>query len=70
MRTQHAPNLDRVRDLIAKGFGVTDVGSTDTQLVLVLGRDGTEHTICLDREETRRLVEADLLAQRHEPLMA
>lgn len=70
MRAQDAPNLDRVRDLIAKGFGVTDVDSTDSHLVLVLGRDRTEHTVLLDREETRRLVDEDLLAQRHEPLLA
>lgn len=70
MRTQHAPNLDRVCDLIAQGFWVTDVDSTDTHLILVLGRDGTEHTIGLDREETRRLAEEDLLVERHDPLVA
>lgn len=69
MRTQHAPDLDRVRDLLTKGFWVTDVDSTDSHLVLVLGRDGTEHTICLDREETRHLVDENLLAERHEPLL-
>lgn len=70
MRTRRASPLDRARDLIAEGYGVTDVGSTDTHLTLVLGRDGTEHTLLLDKEETRRLIDEDVLAREQSPLTA
>lgn len=70
MHARRTPDLDRVRELIADGFWVTDVDSTDDHLVLVLGRDRTEHTILLDHAETQRLVEEEILSRAHTPMVA
>ncbi len=70
MHARRTPDLQRVRELIADGFWVTDVDSTDDHLVLVLGRDRTEHTVLLDRDDTRRLMEEEILAHRHAPMIA
>lgn len=61
-RTQ-TPIVENIRDALDAGAALSDVDSTDEELMLVLEDEGSEAHYRLDADETRALVETGTLAR-------
>lgn len=53
--------IDEIRASVDEGAQLSAVSSTDDQLVLVLGENGSRDRFRLDAEDTRNLLQADLV---------
>ena len=68
MNVRRNDPIDEMHTLLATGFDIVEVDSTDHELVLTLWNGEHHHTVVLDAESARRLVIDELYEQR--PLLA